>query len=67
MAGEILDNHGRGDAGWTWPSIHPEGRKFGTIALAISLIPLAFGWVFGFALMLGISAWLLNFVPNSLI
>lgn len=40
MAGEILDNQGRGEAGWTWPAIHPEGRKFGVIAIAISLVPL---------------------------
>jgi phosphatidylserine decarboxylase len=38
MAGEILDNRGRGDAQWGWPSIHPEGRKFGLIAVGISLI-----------------------------
>jgi len=37
MAGEILDNQGRGEAGWNWPSIHPEGRKFGLAATAISL------------------------------
>lgn len=37
MAGEILDNKGRGEAGWDWPAIHPEGRKFGLIALAASL------------------------------
>jgi phosphatidylserine decarboxylase len=37
MAGEILDNKGRGEAGWAWPAIHPEGRKFGLIALAASL------------------------------
>ncbi|MEM6856542.1 MAG: phosphatidylserine decarboxylase [Pseudomonadota bacterium] len=61
MAGEILDNQGRGDAAWTWPAIHPEGRKFGVIALAIGLIPLFFGWVFGFALMLGVSAWVFAF------
>lgn len=61
MAGEILDNQGRGDAGWTWPDIHPEGRKFGVIALGISLIPLIFGWVFGFAMMLGVSAWVFAF------
>ena len=61
MAGDLLDNRGRGDVRWSWPPIHPEGRKFGTIALAISLIPLAFGWVFGFALMLGISAWVFAF------
>ncbi len=38
MAGEILDNKGRGEAAWGWPSIHPEGRKFGLIAMAISLV-----------------------------
>ncbi len=40
MAGEILDNQGRGEATWGWPPIHPEGRKYGVIAVAISLIPL---------------------------
>lgn len=37
MPGEILDNRGRGTAGFTWPSIHPEGRKFGAIAAALCL------------------------------
>jgi len=37
MAGEILDNKGRGEAGWDWPAIHPEGRRFGLIAGAASL------------------------------
>ena len=40
MAGEILDNKGRGDVSWSWPPIHPEGRKFGIIAVGLSLIPL---------------------------
>ncbi|GMN02813.1 phosphatidylserine decarboxylase [Erythrobacter sp. MTPC3] len=40
MAGEILDNQGRGEAGWSWPAIHPEGRKYGVIAVLISLVPL---------------------------
>ncbi len=45
MAGELLDNKGRGDAAWQWPAIHPEGRKFGLIALAISLVfMLLFDW-----------------------
>lgn len=44
MAGEILDNKGRGDAGWSWPAIHPEGRKFGLAASAVSLFFLAVGW-----------------------
>ena len=38
MPGELLDNQGRGDASWSLPSIHPEGRKFGLIAVGISLI-----------------------------
>ena len=38
MAGDLLDNRGRGDASWQWPSIHPEGRKFGLIAVAVSLV-----------------------------
>ncbi|WP_298168429.1 phosphatidylserine decarboxylase [Novosphingobium sp.] len=37
MPGEILDNRGRGSAGFTWPAIHPEGRKFGAIAAALCL------------------------------
>jgi phosphatidylserine decarboxylase len=40
MAGEILDNQGRGEASWGWPAIHPEGRKYGLIALAITAVPL---------------------------
>ena len=40
MAGELLDNRGRGEAEWNWPAIHPEGRKFGLIATGISLLVL---------------------------
>lgn len=40
MAGELRDNRGRGEAEWSWPAIHPEGRKFGLIAIGIALIPL---------------------------
>ncbi|WP_334183596.1 phosphatidylserine decarboxylase [Novosphingobium sp.] len=41
MPGEILDNQGRGEASWSWPSVHPEGRKFGAIAAALALV----GWI----------------------
>ncbi|GAB4472917.1 MAG: phosphatidylserine decarboxylase [Erythrobacter tepidarius] len=44
MAGEILDNKGRGDAPWSWPTIHPEGRKFGLAVSAVSLFFLLIGW-----------------------
>lgn len=54
MAGEILDNQGRGEASWGWPDIHPEGRKYGVIAVAISLVPLLiFDWeIIGWPLLL---------------
>jgi phosphatidylserine decarboxylase len=45
MAGEILDNKGRGEAGFNWPAIHPEGRRFGLIALGAALfVLLVLGW-----------------------
>lgn len=54
MAGEILDNKGRGEAGWNWPAVHPEGRRFGLIAGGIGLfVLLVLGWDFlGWALLL---------------
>ena len=60
MPGDIFDNRGRGNAGWSWPSIHPEGRKFGAIAGGIALIAAIFGgsivaWPFVF-LTLGVLA-----------
>ena len=48
MAGEILDNKGRGEAGWDWPAVHPEGRKFGLIAAGLGLL---FLWPIGWSLI----------------
>jgi phosphatidylserine decarboxylase len=44
MAGEVLDNKGRGEAGWDWPAIHPEGRKFAAIAAVLCLIFAFLAW-----------------------
>ena len=44
MSGDILDNHGRGSASWRWPTVHPEGRKFGAIVLAVAAIAAIAGW-----------------------
>lgn len=53
MPGEILDNQGRGEASWSWPSIHPEGRKFGAIAGVVALVGwIAFGPLVGLPLAL---------------
>lgn len=40
MAGEILDNQGKGEVSWSWPPIHREGIKFGSIAVVLSLLVL---------------------------
>ena len=44
MAGDILDNRGRGEAAWGWPSVHPEGRKFMLVAGALSLACAWMAW-----------------------
>jgi len=44
MPGDILDNRGRGSAGWHWPAIHPEGRKFGAIAAGVAGLAFIVGW-----------------------
>ncbi|ANY21069.1 phosphatidylserine decarboxylase [Tsuneonella dongtanensis] len=44
MAGEILDNRGRGDAHWHWPAVHPEGRKFALITAAASFVTALLAW-----------------------
>ncbi len=46
MPGDILDNRGRGSAGWRWPSIHPEGRKFGGVAAIVAAAAFLLGWTF---------------------
>jgi phosphatidylserine decarboxylase len=55
MAGDLLDNRGRGDAEWGWPPIHPEGRKFGLAAVGVSLVVLlVLHWqILGWPLLLG--------------
>ena len=44
MPGDIFDNRGRASAGWSWPSIHPEGRKFALIAAAASALCAFMAW-----------------------
>lgn len=44
MPGEILDNQGRGEVSWSWPRIHPEGRKFGLIAAAVAAFFAVMAW-----------------------
>lgn len=53
MAGELLDNKGRGEIGWHWPSVHPEGRRLGLmVGAAALLVLLVLGWdVLGWVLL----------------
>jgi phosphatidylserine decarboxylase len=44
MAGELLDNQGRGEAGWHWPTIHPEARKFAAVAAVLCLVFAFLAW-----------------------
>lgn len=44
MPGDILDNRGRGEATWSWPSVHPEGRVFALIAAGLSITAAFFAW-----------------------
>ena len=44
MPGEILDNRGRGTAGWNWPAVHPEGRKFALVAALACLVTAFLAW-----------------------
>ena len=44
MAKDLLDNKGRGEAGWTWPAIHPEGRKYGIVVAVLAVVAALFAW-----------------------
>jgi phosphatidylserine decarboxylase len=44
MSAEKYDNHGRGTASWSWPAVHPEGRKFALIAAAACAVFAILGW-----------------------
>src|SRR5215204_2561943 len=44
MPGELVDNKGKGHAGWSWPPIHPEGRKFALITAVASALTAFLAW-----------------------
>lgn len=46
---------------WRFPPIHPEGRKFGAIAVGITLFFAVLGWEMVAWLMAGISVWVFAF------
>ena len=44
MSGEVLDNQGRGEPEWRWPSIHPEAYRFAAVAAVLCALSAAFAW-----------------------
>jgi phosphatidylserine decarboxylase len=46
---------------WHFPTVHPEGRKFGAIAAGITLLLAGFGWSVPAWLMAGVTLWVLAF------
>ncbi|CAN5141160.1 phosphatidylserine decarboxylase [soil metagenome] len=46
---------------WRFPAIHPEGRKFGAIAVGITIVVALLGWSILAWLLVGISIWVFAF------
>ncbi|GAB5488164.1 MAG: phosphatidylserine decarboxylase [Parasphingorhabdus sp.] len=61
MAIEKYNNKGVGEAKWSFPPIHPEGRKFAVIAAGITAIFAFMAWETLAWPMAGITAWVLAF------
>lgn len=64
MSHEILDNRGRGDAGWNWPPVHKEGIKFGCIVLVFAIVALVFQYSFIGYPLLGLTVFVFAFFRN---
>ncbi len=61
MTKQELTNRGAGVAKWSFPPVHPEGRKFGLIAAAITLVFAFMAWETLAWPMAGVTAWTLAF------
>jgi phosphatidylserine decarboxylase len=61
MTKKELTNRGAGVAKWSFPPVHPEGRKFGLIAGAITLVFAFMAWETLAWPMAAVTAWTLAF------
>ena len=61
MNRQELTNRGTGVAKWSFPPVHPEGRKFGLIAGAITLVFAFLAWETVAWPMAAVTAWTLMF------
>jgi phosphatidylserine decarboxylase len=51
---------------WSWPSVHPEGRKFAIIAAAITLFFFWLGWSLIAWPLVGVTLWVLAFFRDPI-
>jgi phosphatidylserine decarboxylase len=61
MTKQELTNRGTGVAKWSFPPVHPEGRKFGLIAAAITAVFAFMAWETLAWPMAGVTIWTLAF------
>jgi phosphatidylserine decarboxylase len=61
MSRQELTNRGTGVAKWSFPPVHPEGRKFGLIAGAVTLVFAFMAWETLAWPMAAVTAWTLMF------
>lgn len=61
MAIEKYDNQGLGEGSWSFPPVHPEGRKFAVIAAVICLVFALLAWETLAWPMAGVTLWVLAF------
>jgi phosphatidylserine decarboxylase len=51
---------------WSWPSVHPEGRKFALIAAGVTIAFALMGWTFFAWLFVGLTLWILAFFRDPI-
>ena len=51
---------------WSWPSVHPEGRKFALIAAVVTIALALMGWTFFAWLFVGLTLWILAFFRDPI-
>jgi phosphatidylserine decarboxylase len=55
-----------GTVKWRFPAVHPEGRKFGLIAAAITGLFFVLGWTIAGWVMVGVTIWVLTFFRDPI-
>ena len=51
---------------WSWPSVHPEGRKFALMAAGVTIALALMGWTFFAWLFVGLTLWILAFFRDPI-